>query len=151
LTLSRLITIGILLFSAANGREALAGEKLDFDQPVGARSRILLRDYATDQLKVDPATLRVARADLNSDGIDEFITIGTQCGNVPDTLCNITVLAETDEELIRLGAFKAHTILLGDGYSGGVRDLVVYRDEINDYHDELYVWEPRQSQYILSR
>lgn len=126
-----------------------ASEKLDFDQKLNERTQRLVEGFAQEQIKSDITDLRIARADLNEDGLSEFILTSKACENSPG-LCDYTILAEMKDSIVEIGAFRARTVLLGNGYSGGIRNIMAFDKEINDYDYELYVWEPLQSRYILA-
>lgn len=87
----------------------------------------------------------IATIDLNEDGLNEFITKPKGC----DGLCDFKILADVDGTLLSLGTLAAHNLLLGNAYSHGVRDLLVFNDPANDYNYTVYVWESEHSQYMM--
>lgn len=130
--------------------QAKASEKLDFSGNVGERSSHLIEKYTSEHIKTDAQPLKVARADLNQDGLDEYILKTSACESSSGS-CTYAVLAEIKDTIIELGAFSARDVMLGNGYSSGIRNIVAFPNEINDFDYELYVWEPQQSRYILSK
>lgn len=123
---------------------AYAYEELDFKRTLNKRSEYLIKQFAQENFE----NIEVAKADLNKDGLDELILKTGDC-HASAEKCSFEILAETHNQLIRLGTVKARNILLGDQYSSGVRNILVFEDEANDYNYELYVWEPQSSRYIV--
>ena len=129
---------------------AQASERLDFSGNLGERSRRIVEKYAAEHIKIDIQALKIARADLNEDGLDEYILKTPACESISQR-CTFEVLAEINDTIIEIGEFSARTVMLGNGYSAGIRNIVAFTDKTNDFDYELYVWEPQQSRYILSK
>ncbi len=92
--------------------------------------------------------VKIAGIDLNEDGMDEFIVSNADCTKVKQN-CTYSILADKDNNLITLGTIKARTLLLGDSYSHGIRDILAYDNDRNDFDYTLYVWEPTLSRYTI--
>lgn len=127
---------------------ARAAESLDFDARPGERSRVLIDHFIKDNPQSDYDDVAIAQIDLNGDGIDEFILKNATCSQA--NLCDFTIAADSGDSLIALGEIKAITLLLGNGYSSGIRNILAFQNDLNDFDYELYVWEPAQARYILS-
>ena len=128
-----------------------ASEKLAFDQNLNERVQRMVAGFAKDEIKKDIKDLSIAKADLNEDGLDELILKSAQCGSGAEKTCDYVVVAEAQDKMVEIGAFKARDVRLGNGYSAGIRNILTFANEINDFEYELYVWEPQQSRYILSK
>jgi hypothetical protein len=91
--------------------------------------------------------IAVAPIDLNEDGLDEFIVKPKTCGK----LCDFTVMAESRSggTLTPLGSLKGKNLLPGNGYSHGVRHLLLFDDPNNDYGYSVYVWAAERSRYMM--
>jgi len=96
--------------------------------------------------------ITIAAADLNGDGLDEYITRPAECTHEHKNQCSFSILASAkNNELILIGKLNAREISLGDGYTHGVRNIRSYSNPLNDYEYQLYIWEPSQSRYILQQ
>lgn len=143
-TLLLLIFFGILGFPGLPG----AVEPLSFNAAPSGLARQRIDNFTRDSLKTDPAGMAIARADLNEDGLDEYILKAPDCD--AGGLCGFTVLANAADGIVEIGTFRARKIALGNSYSANVRNIVVYNDPQSDFAYQLCVWEPRQSRYILN-
>lgn len=127
-------------------RTASAAERLSYAKDPGQRSRIALGRYAQETMDLPLNTLRIAAADLNQDGLSEYILHGDECGD-GNAFCRYDIVADTQKGIIPLGTITGKTLLLGDGFSHGVRDLLASENELNDYDQTLYVWTPEKAAY----
>jgi hypothetical protein len=144
-----LIYKGLILvcFMAAAPAPAYSYEKIVYNQNLSEVSRRALTAYARDTLKTEIESLDIARADLNEDGLEEFILRPKGCGPQP---CDHRLVAQAQSGVIELGTITARGLVLGNQYSSGIRTLLAFNNDNNDFDYELYVWEPRESRYILS-
>lgn len=125
-----------------------ASERLLFNQDVSASSQLNLTKFTTATLNKNLDAFEIAKIDLNHDGLYEFILKDGNC--TADSLeCRFKILAETDTEITELGSLQARTLIVSDQNSHGIRDLLVFQNEHNDYDYDIYVWEPMTSRYIL--
>lgn len=131
---------------------SMAAERLIFKKDalgaLGASTRLALPEYATNTLGTSIENLEVAAADLNQDGIDEFIVKPMNC-NENLALCPYYILAETPKGLISLGTIPAKTILLGQDSVHGIRNLMVFSDTKNDFAYNIFAWNPLASSFKL--
>lgn len=97
-------------------------------------------------IKIDPP--QVARVDLNQDGLDEFVIKTDKC-NAADQACAFLFLAETSGKMYGLGEINARGVLIGNETKNGVRNILAFQNDQNDYDYQIYVWEPIRAQYIL--
>ena len=86
----------------------------------------------------------MARADLNGDGLKEYIFSDDN----KDGLHDFEIYAYEDEAVL-LGQFSAFKIMLSDSVRHGVRSLYVYNNPNNDYAYQVYEWHAEQSRYSL--
>lgn len=137
--LFRIAGIACFLSGAAT---AQAAEPLRFLTPTPAQINVLepLADKAA----------QLALADLNEDGIYEFILrIGTDCG-MRRKLCDFRVLADSSKGMIELGHIRAHDLALSAQYSHGIRSLLAFANPHDDYAAAVYRWEPDKSRYMIA-
>lgn len=96
----------------------------------------------------DTSPYRWAAVDLNDDGLSEYILRPKKCLDT-NTACAHKIIGFTPQgQTSLLGIIKTRDILLGVGYSGTVRNLLARNNPLNDYHFDVYMWSPNQSQYV---
>lgn len=124
---------------------ANAAQTLSFGAKISDTSRVVLDGYIRASLGQAPETLEIAPADLNNDGLSEFILRDKNCST-----CRFLVLAETNGAIVPLGEAQGHTLEIDNAATAGVRSLLVYTNGANDYEYAVYVWEPGASRYIMA-
>lgn len=127
---------------------ASAAENLYFDQDIPRSSLEKIKTYSINALEQDIQNFEIGKADLNNDGLDEFIARTKNC-NI-DGKCQFHVLAEADGYIQSLGILAGQNLLLGNEYRHGIRNLLVFKDASNDFDYELYTWHPETSEYRKS-
>lgn len=138
-----LLFIGILGLFAPPAR---AAQPLSFGAKISDTSRLALEKYIASTLARPAGTLETAPADLNNDGLNEFILRDKNC-----TSCHFLLVAETGGAIVPLGEATGHTLKIDNTATAGVRSLLVYTNSANDYEYAVYVWEPRSSRYIMAK
>lgn len=127
-------------------KTASASERLSYPENISPRSHASLERYALENLEINAENLKIASADLNQDGLSEYILHSKNCdGQRPD--CRYALLAETPQGLIPLGTVTGRSLMLGNGFSNGIRHLLAFDSHTNDYKPALYVWMPEKSVY----
>jgi hypothetical protein len=126
---------------------AYAAETLLFDSKIGPSSQIALSSYSLETAKSDLSRYDFAQADLNGDGINEFILRDKVCSK-GQNVCDYNVWAETEKGVISLGSVPAKTILLGNEQTHGIRNLLAFDNASNDFDYTLYVWQPAKALYV---
>lgn len=126
-----------------------AGESLTFVQQVPALSQKKLKKFLGVDNKMLFHDLKIARADLNGDGADEFILKSKVC-DILTKNCSYKILAETNSGIIEIGNIKGKTLLLGNDYSSGIRNLLVFNNQgSNDYDYQRYIWDTKSTRYTI--
>lgn len=124
---------------------AQAKEVLIFDNSSLLKiTTIALSEYLSDDLN----NYEVAKTDLNDDGVSEYIAKTMPC-EPEKQFCAYKVLGINDDQIFDLGAFEAKYLMISDQSHYGVRDILAYQNQYNDYDPTIYHWEPAQSRYIL--
>lgn len=127
---------------------AFAAETLRFSEPVPRSSLEKIKPYIFNSLNKDIQDFEIGKTDLNSDGLDEFIARSKQCET--PARCEFHILAESDDAVLPLGSFEGKSIALGNEFRHGVRNLLVFHNEANDFDYHLYTWHPELSAYRKS-
>lgn len=94
-------------------------------------------------------TPQIASVDLNEDGIREFIVRANDCDEGAQTLCDHVVIGQVSKGYIILGTLRGKKLLLGQDYTKGVRNLLLFSNPVNDFDYDIYVWGAKQAQYVL--
>lgn len=89
--------------------------------------------------------LDIEQIDLNEDGINEYIVRHPGC--YPDQLCAYDVLADTGEEMLSLAHVEALKVEVGQHYTNGVRNILIFSNTANDFEYTLYRWNSTASHY----
>lgn len=137
--------IAFSFFLCACTETAIAAERLHYPENISLRSVKPLEDYAWEKMDLRRDELRIATADLNRDGLPEYILHTKTCRT--EKKCRYNILAETPQGIIPLGSISGKTLLLGNGFSHGVRDILSFENDLNDYDQTLYVWMPEKASY----
>jgi len=85
----------------------------------------------------------IAKDDLNNDLIDEYVL--QDCGD--GTFCDFSIVAFKDFNPITIGTFKAHKIVVSREKTYGVRNLIVYNQQYNDFAFQTASWDPFSFSY----
>ncbi|MCC6598172.1 MAG: hypothetical protein IT559_05240 [Alphaproteobacteria bacterium] len=134
------------VFLCAHMRTAEAAERLIYPENISPHASQSLAAYTSKDSALQHRDLRIAQADLNRDGIGEYILHSKDC-DTSKLKCLYYILAQTPRGIISLGTIPGKELLLGDGFSYGVRDIIAFENKLNDYEQTLYVWRPEKSSY----
>ena len=134
----------LFLVCALSAGEAYCAEILRFDEDIPQSSRQKIISF--QEPTTHPA---IAKADLNGDGLHEFILRPNECPE--KTPCPYNILAETDTGMVSLGSIEGYNLLLGSEFTHGVRNLLIFKSSVNDFDYALYTWHPETSKYRMSQ
>lgn len=139
---SIVFSIVMLLFSM-NAAQAL--EKLIYDADISALTAHKISKHETfNSIALD--ALDVAKADLNQDGIPELIIREKTCLET-DEMCDYHVMADTQDSLFVLVSFKAKYLAIGQEKSSGVRNILVFKNQLNDFDYDVYTWNANNKNF----
>lgn len=131
---------------------AQSSELLRFAEPEAAFKAVLF--LSGDRHGVSKDSHLFAKIDLNADGAPEYIAKEKSCAG----FCDYKVLAQQGRggqggaaTIVMLGEFHAKDILIGNGYTHGIRNLLVFNNPQNDFRPDLYIWNPGASRYTLGQ
>lgn len=144
----RTLLYAIFTLSLCCAPPCYAVEELRYDTNISFTARFNINTYLANEFQTKADDYKIAVIDLNSDGIDEFILKRKIC-NLEKKLCTHMILAEKDNKILLLSTIRARTLMGGGTTSHGVKDILAFRNEINDYDFEIYMWSPTQKTYIL--
>ena len=129
---------------------ALALESLNFQNDLGTISANKIDAFLSDRYQTEIASYNIATADLNNDGLDEYILKQLDCTQA-QAFCNYIVLAEKNNEIIELSNIKAKNILISGTYTYGIKDILAFQNTINDYDFDIYMWSSKEKMYIIKK
>lgn len=129
---------------------AYALESLNFQGHLGTISKSKIKVFLKDAYQADISNYSIASHDLNNDGLDEYILKSSLCtqSNIP---CDYVILAEKGKDIIELSKITAKNILVSGTYSYGIKDILVFQNEINDYDFDIYMWSSKEKMYIVKQ
>lgn len=123
-----------------------------------------LRSHAGEKLRFEPALsvlktiqapegfsgseVLAAAADLNEDGLPEFIFQREAAGGGYDFRIYAQDAKKRDA-LVLLGAMQGTKILLSNDYKHGIRNLLIFNDAYNDFAYQAFGWSPKSRQYEM--
>lgn len=139
-----------VFFASAPLAQAYALEDFVFNNKLGASTRLLLSDYLHKEFKKSLIEYEVASADLNGDQIEEYIARNSDC-RVNQSSCQYLFFAQKEDRLLLLSRIRARYVMLGEGTTHGIRDLLAFRSHLNDYEYDTYSWDVEVGDYILTK
>lgn len=92
----------------------------------------------------------IAEIDLNNDGDKEFILKRKFCANTPNP-CIHLILAKVKEDIILLSNITAKNLMIAGTKTFGIKDILAFTDEINQYDFDIYIWSPSEKKYIIEK
>lgn len=133
----RLAFLAIIL--CAPFGKAYAAEAITFTQDYSAKDK-RIKDLISQH-----AHSKIAVLDLNNDSIDEFIFSKQITAN----LNQYELMALTDSGAVSLGAITAKKLMLAYDQHNGVRSILGFSDDKNDFNYDVYAWDALNSSYAL--
>lgn len=129
-------------------KPAAALEPLDYSKKISPSIGYQIDSFLEKTYDTNLSQYDVAGIDLNNDGIDEHILKQIRC-NIQTKQCTHLILAEKQKEILLLSKIKAYNLMIGGSSSHGIKDLLAFKNKINDYNFDIYMWSPSQKMYIL--
>lgn len=123
-------------------------EKLTFTQSYSPSLKLELNRFLHEKYNTRSDNYNIAHADLNQDGQNEHILQRTYC-TTTNSGCIYIIVAENKNGFTELGTIHAKSVMPGGSFSYGVRDVLAFDNEINDYNFKIYSWSPQEKKYIL--
>lgn len=118
-------------------RVSYAAEDITFSAPDRGDALVIASSIAPEE------ETQAARIDLNGDDIDEYII------QIPQKkLSTFNIIAYVDDKVLKLGRIKAYRIMVSNDRENGVRDILAFSEDRNDFEYETYQWDATLSRYI---
>ncbi len=127
---------------------ANAVEALNYNKELGITLEHQVNLFLNKNYNSNLSNYSIAAIDLNNDGLDEYVLREKRC-IISKSQCYHLVIAENKNTIIELLKIKTQNIMIGETYSHGIKDLLVFKNQINDYDFDIYIWSPEQKMYII--
>lgn len=142
-----LTLILVFLFSVPVNT-AYALEPVKYTHDLGTTKSLKLNAFLKNTYNTTKESFDIALIDLNIDGVDEYILKRKSC-SVEKKQCFHMIIAEKGSELLLLSEISAKNLMVAGTSTHGIRDILAFKREINDYDFDIYMWSPSQKTYIL--
>lgn len=139
----------IIALFALLPRPVSAVEQLNYSDKISPSLEYQINSFLEKTYETDISLYYIADIDLNNDGIDEYILKRKSCES-DKSYCIYSIIAEKDNNIILLSKIRAKSIMIGETYSYGIKDILAFKNEINDYNFDIYMWSPSQKMYIMN-
>ncbi len=138
----------LMLLSICPINTANAIEALNYNRKISTSLKHQINLFLGNLYNNDISEYEISGIDLNGDGIDEHVLKSKKC-DADNNQCNYLIIAEKRDEIILLSEIKAGNIIIGGTSSYGIKDILVFKNNINDYNFDIYIWSPEQKMYIM--
>lgn len=126
--------------------QAQAQEKLNYGAPLTPSITLALELYSLANDHFDYKKYQIALVDLNLDGLPEIVLKSIESTN---GYHEFSILNFALNQLNFIVRFPAKDIAVSDTLKNGMRNLLVYEDNNNDFRYTTYIWDSTYSQYII--
>ena len=133
-----LITLSLLLISLVP-TSAQAQEGMSFKAAQNYKER-KVTSFVQEQSQTSDVKYILSSADLNDDGVNEYIVKPKTCS--ANNFCNHTIIAYMNDKPIVLLSTIARSIIVKNTHHYGVKDITTYSSPMNDFQKSEYQWNP---------
>ncbi|MFP4098138.1 MAG: hypothetical protein ACLFP8_04415 [Alphaproteobacteria bacterium] len=130
---------------------ACAVEELNYKPTtatIGASLKLQLDYLLKEKFNTESSDYLIADTDLNADNQPEYILKNKNCGQQAEQ-CPHLIIADMDNDLALLSEIKAKHLMIGNGKNYGISNILAFKNHINAYDFDIYMWSPQQKMYIL--
>lgn len=147
---AKLVLLALLTLFFVNGKDARAIEPLLFHESPTPYAHVKISKFLHDIFQTEVSDYKVAEIDLNGDGNKEFILKRKYCAGT-NTTCIHLVLAQKKDEIVMLSNIPAKNLMIAGTKTFGIKDILAFKNEINQYDFDIYIWSPGEKKYIVKR
>lgn len=122
---------------------ALATEPLSFSYRPNNTEKLLL----SRALEGDLSLYQWARVDLNLDGIEELVAKDKGCRGQLKEKCHYVFIGRGAQSMHVLLDVVAWNVVVSDKVFAGVRNILVFKNENNQFKSSPYTWNALKSGY----
>ena len=138
------IVLGCLIYF----NPAHAIEPLEYEKKISTSLQYQIDLFLEKTYGTNLSQYEISGIDLNNDGINEHILKQRRC-NTRTKWCTHLILAEKKDGILLLSKIKAYSLMIGGTNSHGIKDVLAFTNDTNDYNFDIYMWSPSQKMYIL--
>ncbi len=129
--------------------QSFALDALKYDNNLSTSLRFQIDRFLAEHYKSDSSAYDIASTDLNKDGIFEHILRRKSCDTQKDA-CTHIIIAEKKDRILLLSKISARNLMIDSKFSYGIKNILAFKSEINDYDFDIYMWSPEQKLYIIA-
>lgn len=138
----------LIILSAAGRAYAMA--ELEFTRTLPPHISIKLNFFLSQNFNTTVRDYEFSRVDLNNDNNDEYILRRTYCVEKELFACNYTIIGETKNNFVSLGQVRAKKLVISTTKTHHIKDILAFKNQLNDYDFDIYMWSPKEKMYILN-
>lgn len=142
------LTLLCLPFMFLSPRSAHALEALKFQEDYSTSLKFQIDHFLKESQGTSASQYVMADVDLNNDGIDEHILRRKSC-ETPSTMCTYIIIAEKDDRILLLSKISAKNLMVDGKMTYGIKNLLAFNNDRNDYEYDIYMWSPKEKLYIM--
>ena len=142
------VIISICLMLSTSQSQAI--EELKYNDSLGVSLIFQIDKFLQEQYKSNSKYYDIASIDLNNDGILEHILRRKTC-DIQKNLCSHIIIAEKADRILLLSKIRAHKLMIDSKASYGIKNLLAFRNNKNEYNYDIYMWSPKENMYIMSK
>jgi len=123
-------------------------EALTFKEDYSTTLKFQIDQFLQEELGTEASQYVMADVDLNLDGIDEHILKRKSCKTSVNT-CTFIIIAEKDDRILLLSKISAKNLMVDGKVTYGIKNLLAFNSDRNDYKYDIYMWSPKEKLYIM--
>tara|TARA_R110001592_G_scaffold16881_14_gene71715 strand:+ start:3332 stop:3814 length:483 start_codon:yes stop_codon:yes gene_type:complete len=121
---------------------------LKYSDDISTSLRFQIDGFLKEQYNTDSSQFSIASFDLNGDGVQEHILRRKSC-NLEENDCTHIIIAEKRDRILLLSKIRARRLMVDSKSSYGIKNLLAFKNELNDYNFDIYMWSPKEKLYII--
>ena len=145
----KILILSGFLFAIAGWKAAHAAQPVIFKPVQTFPAKSALVDFIATIEGFTSTNADIAQVDLNNDDMYEYIVKNTRC--TPAKGCDYRVIAQSNDDFTLIGKFSGKNISISDKQTHGIRDILVYNQNLNDYQHNTLKWDMQNMQYNFNQ
>ena len=123
-------------------------EALKFEEDYSTTLKFQIDQFLKNETGTNASEYLIADVDLNGDGIDEHILKRKTC-KTPVSTCTFIIIAEKEDRILLLSKISAKNLMVDGKVTYGIKNLLAFNSDRNDYKYDIYMWSPKEKLYIM--
>lgn len=146
---NKILILSGFLFAIAGWKTVYAAQPVIFKPAVEFTAQGAIVDFVSMIEGFSRPNTDIAQVDLNNDDIYEYIVKNTRC--TPAKGCAYLIVAQNKDDYTIIGTFSGKNISISDKQTHGIRDILVYNEDLNDYRHNTLKWNMQKMQYDFNQ